>query len=981
MNTINNFSRVLGALLLCAGLVMTSCTEDEPEQLLVRSVSLDKTSAEISIGETLELTATVLPDNAENLEVTWTSSDASVATVENGLVTAIKAGKAEITVKTVEGGKTAVCKVTVKAEPVVFALDKVTAATASFSGHLNVPAADLPYCQVTVYYSDAETFNMNDAKSLSATSFDQNQDFTIVLTNLKYGVKYHYCMVADVKQADKVYGEVNEFTTSDVTINIAYVSSTTSSASFSGTVVGLAQEDYDYIKVGLHYSDYQEIFEQGRGIKVEAIDIPEDGALSFELKELKLDTKYYYNTYISAASTVYGDAQEFKVGESLSFDVTVDESSITACTAKINGKISGISKEEIDGMEWGIQYSSSPTEFYSSDTILADEISEDGSFQIPILNLRWGPTYYYRSYAKQSSPYKVTYGEIKEFTRASITIVDTYIDNTSSSLTSAKVYVKATGISEVDLDYIDLRLGYHSIEQVVLNLTESYNPISTGLRCDWVNKVLPEKVDLNEGLFIFKLNELEYGDGGNGEDRYRYEPLKYGTAYYYRPVISCYPELRGDVNSFVLGEWTDISLSVKDISTSSAKITGKIVGYSSDEDEQLSIQYSPLEDFSSYSKISINDLITSDGNFSVSLTDLSTCNKYYVKLMIGKTSYREVIEFTTADPYASSTTDLDIASATDLSVKGSANCYIVSDKGLYKFKTVKGNSSEYLNAVASCKILWESYGTSVSIQPYDLIKGVCYRDEYIAFQTADSFKEGNAVIAATDAAGNILWSWHIWMTDQPQGQVYYNDAGTMMDRNLGATTSVPGLVGALGLLYQHDRKDPFLGSSSISESVKAKSTIIWPSMVEAVSGIYRDYDISHPTTYIKDRITAGRVWTTSDNPKSICDPCPAGWRVPDGGENGVWAKAYGSSDKFKCTYDSTNNGINFSGKFGSDQTIWYPASGDICNDNLSGVGSSGGYWSAGRYSYELSFGSGGSVLPSNLHYVPEFAQSVRCLQE
>ena len=91
-------------MLLCAGLVMTSCTEDEPEQILVRSVSLDKTSAEISIGETLELTATVLPDNAENLEVTWTSSDASVATVENGLVTAIKAGKAEITVKTVEGG-------------------------------------------------------------------------------------------------------------------------------------------------------------------------------------------------------------------------------------------------------------------------------------------------------------------------------------------------------------------------------------------------------------------------------------------------------------------------------------------------------------------------------------------------------------------------------------------------------------------------------------------------------------------------------------------------------------------------------------------------------------------------------------------------------------------------------------------------------------------------------------------------------------
>ena len=83
----------------------------------------------------------------------------------------------------------------------------------------------------------------------------------------------------------------------------------------------------------------------------------------------------------------------------------------------------------------------------------------------------------------------------------------------------------------------------------------------------------------------------------------------------------------------------------------------------------------------------------------------------------------------------------------------------------------------------------------------------------IHFTTGDM--EGNALIALCNADGDILWSWHIWFTDDPRGQEYYNNAGTMMDRNLGATSATPGDVGALGLLYQWGRKDPFLGSSSI----------------------------------------------------------------------------------------------------------------------------------------------------------------------
>ena len=80
----------------------------------VTGVSLNATSATMKKGETKQLTATVSPSNAKDKSVTWTSSNTSVATVSaSGLVTAVGGGSADITAKTKDGGKTAVCKVTV----------------------------------------------------------------------------------------------------------------------------------------------------------------------------------------------------------------------------------------------------------------------------------------------------------------------------------------------------------------------------------------------------------------------------------------------------------------------------------------------------------------------------------------------------------------------------------------------------------------------------------------------------------------------------------------------------------------------------------------------------------------------------------------------------------------------------------------------------------------------------------------------------
>ena len=75
-------------------------------------VTLSQTSAALAVGETLTLTATVIPDYAAD-KVTWSSSDEAVATVADGVVTAKGIGKATITVTTAVGAKTASCKVTV----------------------------------------------------------------------------------------------------------------------------------------------------------------------------------------------------------------------------------------------------------------------------------------------------------------------------------------------------------------------------------------------------------------------------------------------------------------------------------------------------------------------------------------------------------------------------------------------------------------------------------------------------------------------------------------------------------------------------------------------------------------------------------------------------------------------------------------------------------------------------------------------------
>ncbi len=96
--------------------------QPQPQVVAVSSVSLNKTTLTLEVGASETLTATVKPDNATDKTVTWSTSNAAVATVSGGKVVAVQVGEATITAKA--GEKEASCKVTVNAA--VVAVESVT---------------------------------------------------------------------------------------------------------------------------------------------------------------------------------------------------------------------------------------------------------------------------------------------------------------------------------------------------------------------------------------------------------------------------------------------------------------------------------------------------------------------------------------------------------------------------------------------------------------------------------------------------------------------------------------------------------------------------------------------------------------------------------------------------------------------------------------------------------------------------------------
>lgn len=201
---------------------------------------------------------------------------------------------------------------------------------------------------------------------------------------------------------------------------------------------------------------------------------------------------------------------------------------------------------------------------------------------------------------------------------------------------------------------------------------------------------------------------------------------------------------------------------------------------------------------------------------------------------------------------------------TDLSASQTANCYMVHKRGYYKFNAmVRGNGVGTLlplggtltadihgglsttiekDKIARIDLLWwqgdfakvtDTTAETGITDGYDCIQPLEKSDNagkglyddtdgYCKF-FIDEFHKGNAILAAYDEYGEILWTWHIWLTDKPEDK--RSGDYTLMDRFLGATfaptisdtatsfsfSSKGELMATFGFYYQWGRKDPFPG--------------------------------------------------------------------------------------------------------------------------------------------------------------------------
>ena len=225
----------------------------------------------------------------------------------------------------------------------------------------------------------------------------------------------------------------------------------------------------------------------------------------------------------------------------------------------------------------------------------------------------------------------------------------------------------------------------------------------------------------------------------------------------------------------------------------------------------------------------------------------------------------------------------------NLSKNGTANSYIVTEAGEYKIKAVKGNTEESVGAVASAEILWETWNNQEAVTPNSVIASVAVDGDFITFSTPETFHAGNALIAAKDASGAILWSWHIWLPSTPITDVEDANFSTKrtMSRHLGAlvdaTIDVPTTVESFGLLYEWGRKDPFpgLGVLSGAGAITTAGEVTYQEGPMSVEDA-----VKNPTVYVykskadwaADGTDTATLWGETE--KTVYDPCPVGYMLP-----------------------------------------------------------------------------------------------------
>ncbi len=264
-----------------------------------------------------------------------------------------------------------------------------------------------------------------------------------------------------------------------------------------------------------------------------------------------------------------------------------------------------------------------------------------------------------------------------------------------------------------------------------------------------------------------------------------------------------------------------------------------------------------------------------------------------------------------------------------------SNCMILTEPNkIYTFNPNRRGEelTDQATKAVSCEIIWRSPNMPVgypTIRDDGSMSVYTISDIYDCDDDDDTndIVEGNAVIAAYDSSGDILWSWHFWVTesDPTENAVTLNGID-FLPRNLGAATnsidSEDDILTSYGLYYQWGRRDPFIYPYTYSAMDSYDMPIydndgvyVTHDLVDVSSSIGTLYYArQNPMTFIMGedwKYTPDETLWGSNDKKSIYDPSPRGWRVPSASD--LATLTWDGTDVASLTDDTYRYGTSLSG--------------------------------------------------------------------